>query len=153
MKLFRAVKKDAKRIINKFKPSANMHKPEGYYFAPSAFAAYGWGKSLFGVGEFDIYAVGVPDDLEVIYALNGVPSGIGEARSCKYKVIKLEELTKEEKLGIGRTDWEGSPYTTIFLPEVILRKLPGILVTEKIDYDYGRFQAELFNLKREYNIG
>ena len=153
MRLYRAVKKDSKKIINKFKPSINMHKPEGYYFAPSVFVAYGWGKSLFGVDEFNIYSIDVPSDLEVIYALNGVPSGIGEARSCKYKVVKLEELTEKERLGIGKTDWEGSLYTTIFLPEIILRKLPGILVAEKVDYDYGKFQAELINLKREYNIG
>ena len=153
MKLYRAVKKDSKKIINKFKPSKNMHKIEGYYFAPSAFVAYGWGKSLFGVDKFDIYAIDVPDGIEAIYALNGVPSGVDEARSCKYKSIVLSELTKEEKLGIGRTDWEGSLYTTIFLPEIILRKLPGILVAKKIDYDYDKFQAELFNLKREYNIG
>jgi len=152
MRLYRAVKKDNNKIINKFKPSVNMHKPEGYYFAPSAFVAYGWGKSLFGVDNFNIYTIDVPDDIEVIYALNGVPSGIGEAKLCKYRCLKLSELTEEMKIGIGRTDWEGSLYTTIFLPEIIIKKLPSRLVAEKIDYNYGRFQAELINIKRKYNI-
>jgi len=152
MKLYRAIEKNNNKIINKFRPSREIHKLEGYYFAPSAFVAYGWGKSLFGVDKFDIYCMDVPDDIEVIYALNGVPSGIGEAKSCRYKVVKLSELTEEEKIGVGRTDWEGSPYTTIFLPEIIIRKLPGILVAEKVDYNYSKFQAELINIKRKYNI-
>jgi len=50
------------------------------------------------------------------------------------------------KLGIKRTDRKGSLYTTIFLPEIILRKLSGILVAEKMDYNYGRSQAELISI-------
>jgi hypothetical protein len=153
LKLYRSIKQNSNKILNKFKPSAIIHKPEGWYFAPSAFTAYGWGKVLykeiFKIIEFTV------EDSNIIYAWDGVPSGIGEEKLCGYiKDIKLSDILLNEKMkyGIKEENWYEEPIYRFSLPEIIFINKPSVINYREIEYTYGNYNLDISRLKNKYEI-
>lgn len=133
--------------LTKFIPSKNMHKPAGYYFAPSLEVAKRWGELIYGINGKQYKLVKClisQSNIEVIGAVDGYYSdkGRGWIEQCGYFSGRLYDVKKRLASGIKRIG-EYDLFTKKFLGIREVEALPEIIIKENM---FNQIKVEIIDL-------
>jgi len=155
MRLYRAVKKGDK-VLKVFNAPKGTIKVNGLYLAPQPYIANAWGENLYR-GDFDIYEIEVPSELNVVAAVDGFYSAVGFEKMAKLYCMSLREVMKNPKIkyGFKTLNSRNVVYNVTSLSEIVVRpvdvkkvKVIGkVTFTEDDKRRYGEFLQKEFSIE------